>query len=243
MKLVVAGATSAIAVAVMREAVEAGDSLYLLARNEQKLEAVMADLQVRGGKVEGAVADLDDLSRHPALLEEAHRALGGFDALLVAHGVLTDQQQAQADSTVFARDVQTNFVSAASLAEAAARLFEPKRAGTIAVITSVAGDRGRQSNYAYGAAKAGLSTYLSGLRNRLASANVAVIDLKVGMVDTPMTAHLPKGPLFASVATVGRAIHRAIRKRRDVVYVPWFWAGVMCVIRSLPERVFKKLKL
>lgn len=243
MKLVVAGATSAIAVAVMREAVEAGDSLYLLARNEQKLEAVIADLRVRGGKVEGAVADLDDLSRHPALLEEAHRALGGLDALFVAHGVLTDQQQAQADSTVFARDVQTNFVSAASLAEAAARLFEPRREGTIAVITSVAGDRGRQSNYAYGAAKAGLSAYLSGLRNRLAPANVAVIDLKVGMVDTPMTAHLPKGPLFASAATVGRAIHRAIRKRRDVVYVPWFWAGVMCVIRSLPERVFKKLKL
>src|SRR5690606_17493222 len=158
---------------------------------------VMADLKVRGGTVEGAVADLDDLSRHPALLEQADRALGGFDALLVAHGVLTDQQQAQADATVFARDVQTNFVSAASLAEAAARLFETRKAGTIAVITSVAGDRGRQSNYAYGAAKAGLSAYLSGLRNRLAPSNVAVIDLKVGMVDTPMTAHLPKGPLFA----------------------------------------------
>jgi len=242
-KLVVAGATSAIAVAVMREAVAAGDSLYLLARDEKKLEAVVADLRVRGGQVEGTVADLDDLSRHPALLEEARRTLGGFDALLVAHGVLTDQQQAQADPTVFARDVQTNFVSAASLAEAAARLFEAGGRGTIAVITSVAGDRGRQSNYAYGAAKAGLSAYLSGLRNRLAAAGVAVVDLKVGMVDTPMTAHLPKGPLFASASTVGRGIYRALQRRGDVVYVPWFWAGVMGVIRNIPESVFKKLKL
>lgn len=242
MKIVVAGATSAIAEHVMREAVKAGDSLFLIARNEQKLFGVRDDLRVRGGTVECAVADLDDLSRHESLLDEAERALGDFDALFVAHGVLTDQQRAQADASVLARDVGTNFVSAAALAEAAGRRLE-SRGGVIAVITSVAGDRGRQSNYAYGAAKAGLIAYLSGLRNRLAQANVAVVDLRVGMVDTPMTAHLPKGPLFARAEVVGKAIYRAMRRRRDVAYVPWFWAGVMLIIRSVPERVFKRLKL
>lgn len=242
--MVVAGATSAIAVEVMREAVRNGDALFLLGRDAQKLAAVRQDLTVRGGAVvEAAVADLDDLTRHEALLEEAERVLGGLDVVLVAHGVLTDQATAQRDVQVFDRAVRTNFVSAASLAEAAARRFEPRGAGTIAVISSVAGDRGRQSNYAYGATKAALSAYLGGLRNRLARSNVAVVDIRPGMVDTPMTAHLPKGPLVAKADAVGVAIYRAIEKRRDIAYVPWFWGGIMFVIRSIPERVFKKLKL
>lgn len=244
MKILVAGATSAIAQAVMREAARCGDSLFLVGRNEEKLVAVRDDLRVRGATVAGfAVADLDDLTRHEALVEEARQALGGLDVLLVAHGVLTDQLAAQTDSSVLARDIGTNFVSAAALSEAAARTFEEQGSGVVAVISSVAGDRGRQSNYAYGAAKAGLIAYLSGLRNRLASKNVAVIDIRVGMVDTPMTAHIPKGPLFAQADTVGRAIYRAIEKRKDVVYAPFFWWPVMFVIRSIPERVFKRLSL
>lgn len=244
MKILVAGATSAIAQATMRQAAQHGDELFLVARNEAKLAAVRDDLRVRGGQVAGvAVADLDDLARHEALVEEAREALGGLDVLLVAHGVLTDQQTAQNEPDVLARDIKTNFVGVAALSEAAARVFEKQGGGVIAVISSVAGDRGRQSNYAYGAAKAGLIAYLSGLRNRLARNNVAVVDVRVGMVDTPMTAHLAKGPLFAQPDGVGRDIYRAIEKRKDVVYAPFFWRPVMFVIRSIPERVFKRLSL
>jgi short-subunit dehydrogenase len=111
------------------------------------------------------------------------------------------------------------------------------------VITSVAGDRGRQSNYVYGAAKGGLDRFLQGLRNRLHPAGVAVVTLKPGFVDTPMTAGVAKSPLFASSRRVGRAIHRAIEARRNVVYIPWFWRPIMFLITSMPEAVFKRLRL
>jgi short-subunit dehydrogenase len=107
----------------------------------------------------------------------------------------------------------------------------------------VAGDRGRQSNYVYGAAKGGLDRFLQGLRNRLYHAGVAVVTLKPGFVDTPMTSHLPKNPLFASPRRVGRAIHRAIERRRNVVYIPWFWRPIMGLIAALPEAVFKRLRM
>jgi short-subunit dehydrogenase len=124
-----------------------------------------------------------------------------------------------------------------------ADFFEKQKHGVITVISSVAGDRGRQSNYIYGSAKAGLSVYLDGLRNRLYSAGVAVVTIKPGFVDTPMTAHLKKGFLFASPEKVARDILRAIEKRKCVVYTPWFWRWIMFVIKSIPETIFRKLKL
>ena len=111
------------------------------------------------------------------------------------------------------------------------------------MITSVAGDRGRQSNYIYGAAKGGLDRFLQGLRNRLHRAGVAVVTLKPGFVDTPMTAGMDQGPLFVSARRAGRAVHRAIERRRDVAYIPWFWRPIMAIIRALPEPVFKRLRL
>ncbi|HXC65533.1 MAG TPA: SDR family NAD(P)-dependent oxidoreductase, partial [bacterium] len=121
--------------------------------------------------------------------------------------------------------------------------FEAQGRGCLAVISSVAGDRGRQSNYVYGTAKATVTAFLSGLRNRLFRSGVQVLTIKPGMVDTPMTAALKKGPLFASADTVAAGIVRAVDKRRDVVYVPGYWRLVMGVIKALPEGVFKRLKL
>jgi decaprenylphospho-beta-D-erythro-pentofuranosid-2-ulose 2-reductase len=111
------------------------------------------------------------------------------------------------------------------------------------VIGSVAGDRGRAGNYIYGAAKSAVETYLSGLRNRLASSGVSVITIKPGLVDTPMTAHLPKTALVASASDVARAIDRAIQRHRLVVYVPWFWRWIMLTIRMLPERLFMRMRI
>lgn len=139
--------------------------------------------------------------------------------------------------------IGVNFVSAASLLSHLANLMEKRRGGTIAVISSVAGDRGRQSNYVYGAAKAGLSAFASGLRNRLQKSGVSVVTIKPGFVDTPMTAHVKKGPLFATPEAVARGIVKAIDRRKDVVYVPGFWRPIMWLIRSIPERIFKRLSL
>lgn len=243
-RIIIFGATSAIAQGFARQAATRGDALFLVGRSAEKLAAVADDARVRGASsVHTAVADLDETARHGPLVQDAERALGGLDGALVAHGTLTDQAAAQRDFAVVRREVHTNFLSAASILTIVANHFEEKRAGTIAVISSVAGDRGRQSNYVYGAAKAALTTFLSGLRSRLAPSGVAVVTVKPGLVDTPMTAHLPKNALFAKPDDVGRRIYRALERGEDVVYVPFFWACVMLLVRSVPERVFKRLKL
>jgi decaprenylphospho-beta-D-erythro-pentofuranosid-2-ulose 2-reductase len=243
-RIVVFGATSAIAQGFAREAAARGDALFLVARNPERLSAVAADLRVRGAaRVETAVAELAEPAGHEALIAAAEQALAGLDAALVAHGTLTDQAAAERDFSVVEREVATNFLSPASLLTILANRFEARRAGTIVVVSSVAGDRGRGSNYVYGSAKAALTAFASGLRNRLAAAGVAVVTVKPGLVDSPMTAHLPKNALFAASDSVGRRIYRALERREDVVYVPVFWALIMFVIRAIPERFFKRLEL
>lgn len=242
-RILVIGATSGIAQAFSRHAAEEGDRLCLVGRDPAKLDAVLADVKVRGAEdATSIVADLADFSRHEALVAQADLELGGFDTVLVAHAVLTDQALAQRDPDVLRRDFETNFTSAASLLTHAANLLEGRKNGTIAVISSVAGDRGRQSNYVYGAAKAALSTFTDGLRHRLAPSRVNVLTIKPGFVDTPMTAHLPKGPLFAPADLVGRAIHGAL-DRSGVLYLPWFWRLIMLIVRHLPESLFLRTKL
>lgn len=242
-RIVIFGATSAIAQEVARQTAARGDRLALVGRSAAKLEAIASDLRARGATVHAQTADLNDVSGHAALFDEAKKALGGIDTVLVAHGTLTDQEAAQRDFSVVESELRTNFVSAASIIELAAAHFESQRSGVIAVITSVAGDRGRRKNYVYGAAKAALSTYLSGVRNRLAASGVGVLDIRPGFVDTPMTANIDKGPLFASPQKVARDIVRAIDREADVVYTPFFWWWIMLVIRSLPERVFKRMNI
>lgn len=245
MRMVIFGATSAIAQGVARHGAAQGDAFFLVGRDKARLDAVAADLRVRGAKsAHVATADLADLTQHAKLVAEADRALGGFDAVLVAHGSLTDQERAQHDGAYFAHETTVNYVSAAHLLERCAEFLAERKSGVLAAISSVAGDRGRKRNYAYGAAKAALTAHLSGLRNRLAKQGVAVVTIEPGFVDTPMTSGFKKGgPLWATPETVGAAIHRAMERRRDVVYVPWFWRGIMLVITSIPERVFKKLDL
>lgn len=238
------GATSAIAEATLRLLAEQGASFFLVARNADKLTAVRDDLLTRGAAaVNGAVADLDDTAGHPALLAQAVSALGRIDLALLAHGVLGDQPTAERDYAVAEAILRTNFLSAVSLVSWLANYFEAERRGTIAVISSVAGDRGRKSNYVYGASKGGLNVFLDGVRNRIDRAGVQVLTIKPGFVATPMTAHLPQNALFAQPTQVGRHILRAIEKRKDVAYVPPFWWLIMLVVRSVPRRIFKRLNL
>ena len=243
-RVAVFGATSAIAQAWMRLLAPAGTSFFIAARNRAHLEAVAQDLATRGAKVVVVeVADLDDIAAHEGMLERAAASLGGLDAALIAHGVLGDQAAGEADFAVAAASLRTNFLSAASLATWLANFFGSQGRGTIAVISSVAGDRGRKSNYIYGSAKAGLNAFLDGMRNRVDRQGVHVLTIRPGFVATPMTAHLPQGPLFVTPQAVARDIQNAIESRRDVLYTPWFWRWIMVVVRAVPEWKFKRMDL
>jgi short-subunit dehydrogenase len=244
-KVAIFGATSGIAQAVIRRLAARGADLHLVARSPEKLDAVAGDARVRGARnVTTDVVDLDDAAALPAAVGRAFDALERVDLALAAQGVLATSDDCEKTPDLTGRLLHANFVAPAILAETVAlRLARTQGSGTVAVFSSVAGDRGRQSNFAYGAAKGGLSIFLAGLRNRVARRGVHVLTVKPGMVDTPMTAGLPKGPLFASPERVARDVLRAVARRRDVVYTPWYWRAIMLVIRAIPERVFKRLRL
>lgn len=241
-RILVFGATSAIAEAAARRLAERGDALYLVARDEGRLGAIADDLAIRGAAVVAAEAlDANDLGAHAPMLDRAERALAGLDAVLIAHGTLPDQARCQASVDLTLEALQTNALSTIALLTRVAARFEARRAGTIVVLSSVAGDRGRASNYVYGAAKAALTTFLSGLRQRLHKAGVRVVTIKPGFIDTPMTAALPKGVLWATPAGVAPALVAALDSGRPVVYLPWFWRWIMRVVVHLPERLFVRL--
>jgi len=244
MNILVFGATSAIAQAVARRYADSQARFVLVARDSTKLAATAADLAARGGNVASTlIADLEDGDRHGEWVAAAVAALGTLDVVLIAHGTLPDQAQCEADAAAMRRAFDVNFVSAASLAAHVALQLERQRSGTLAVIASVAGDRGKRSNYVYGAAKAGLAVYLQGLRARLAPCGASVLTIKPGFVDTPMTAAFAKGVLWATPERVAAAICKAIDARRTVIYVPWFWRPVMFAIRMIPERVFMRMRM
>jgi decaprenylphospho-beta-D-erythro-pentofuranosid-2-ulose 2-reductase len=216
----------------------------LVARNPDRLTAVAQDLLTRGAlAAETWVMDLDNTSAHEEMLATAAGRLGRIDLALIAHGVLGDQQAAEADFEIAAAILHTNFTSTVSLLTWLGNYFQAQRGGTLAVISSVAGDRGRKSNYVYGASKGALNIFLEGLRNRIDRDGVQVLTIKPGFVATPMTAHVPHNALFASPDQVAHGILRAIERRRDVVYVPWFWAGIMLLVRAIPGFRFKKMNM
>lgn len=242
--ILVLGATSAIAQAWMRLLAPEGASFFLVARNATHLDSVAKDLATRGATaVHVETADLDDTAGHVALLERAAAALGALDCAFIAHGVLGDQAAGERDFAVTSASLQTNFLSSVSLVTWLANYFAAQFHGRLVVISSVAGDRGRKSNYIYGAAKAGLNAFLDGVRNRLDREGVQVLTVRPGFVATPMTAHLPQGPLFATPDAVARDIVHAMEHRRDVLYTPWFWRWIMALIRIIPEWKFKKMDL
>ena len=166
-----------------------------------------------------------------------------MDTVLIAHGTLPDQKSCEQSFETARREFEINALGVMSLLTHAANRFERQGFGTLAVIGSVAGDRGRQSNYVYGAAKGAVSIFLQGLRNRLNTRGVRVLTIKPGFVDTPMTADFAKGILWSDPEQVAGGIYKAIEKKKDIVYLPWFWSPVMRMIRGLPETIFKRLHL
>ncbi len=243
-RAVIFGATSAIAEQVARMLAAQGARLLLVGRDPATLAAICDDLRPRGAALaESIAADLDEIARHASLLRAARDRLGAVDLVLVAHGVLADSDACERDPALLERVLRTNFLGTAALCQAAAADLGAHGGGVLVAISSVAGDRGRASNYAYGATKAGLSVFLEGLRSRFHGRGVRVVTVKPGRVDSPMTAHLPHTRVSVPPEVVARAVLRAADGRRAVVYTPWFWRPVMFVVRHLPEAIMRRVRV
>lgn len=243
-KILIIGATSAIAQATARRFAGRGDRLYLLGRDLDRLEALAQDLRIRGAEsVDCANFEAENFAGHPALLDHAYETLGGIDVALIAHGTLPDQRACEQSFDKALRELNVNAIGTLSLLTHLANRMEQQGNGTLAVVSSPAGDRGRQSNYVYGAAKAMVTVFCQGLRNRLFGSGVRVLTIKPGFVDTPMTAAFEKGVLWAQPEQIAAGIEKAIGKGADSVYLPGFWALIMLIIKFIPETVFKRLKL
>lgn len=243
-KIFIFGATSAIAEATARLFAEDGASLFLVARDQEKLANIAEDLRVRGATgVVTATCDARDFQQHQELVNQVFGELGGLDILLIAHGTLPDQKDCEQSFNSLRREFEINAMGVMSLLTHTANRYEEQGFGSLCAISSVAGDRGRQSNYVYGAAKGAVSIFLSGLRNRLSSKGIHVMTIKPGFVDTPMTRDFDKGLLWATPEQIAQGIRSGIKKKKDVLYLPWFWSFIMTIIRSIPEAVFKRLKL
>jgi short-subunit dehydrogenase len=243
-RILIIGATSAIAEHCARIWAAKGDALHLVARNDQHLQVIASDLKVRGAsKVTTYCIDLNDVDRHEELLNAADNTLGNVDTVLIAHGTLSNQKSCELSVHETLSEIQTNALSTISLLTLIANRFEAKKSGTICVISSVSGDRGRASNYVYGSAKAMVTAFTSGLRQRLYKSNVSVVTVKPGFVDTPMTSAFSKGFLWVKPNIVAKNIVHAIDKSKAEVYIPLFWLGIMIVIKIIPNFIFKKIYL
>lgn len=245
MNILIIGATSAVAMAYAREQAEKKSTLYLLGRSEEKLAVIQQDLIARGAsRVDLAVADFSDTSQHEMLISNAFEHMERVDTVLVAHGTLPDQEYCQADIQKALEEFHINGTSTLSLLSHIANAMEQQKTGTLAVITSVAADRGRSSNYLYGSAKAAVSTFIEGLRGRLFKSNVHVLEIKPGFIDTPMTEGLDlPGPLLSTPEKIASIINNAIEKKRNCIYAPFYWWFILTIIKSIPKGIFKKLSI
>ena len=241
-KILIFGATSAIAKSAARCFAGRQDQLVLVARNPSQLQIIEKDITVRGAtSVTTLTSDLTQTDQHSELFRQATQAMGGLDTVLIAHGTLPNQAQCVNSFQDTLQTLNVNCLSYLSLLTTAANQFETQKQGTIIAITSVAGDRGRKSNYVYGSAKAAVNAFLEGLRHRLHGSNVRVITVKPGFVDTPMTAEFEKGLLWATPDQIGKGIVKAIDKQKEVVYLPGFWQWIMLTINLLPRVLFKRI--
>ena len=241
------GSGSAIAAALARELAAAGKPLILAGRKLDAVNAQATDLRLRYGvPVEVIEFDALEPEKIPSFVERCCQiADSRIEAVIACYGTMPALVPPDQMNDQIGELVQVNFTSVAQLFECFAPRLMAVKSGMLVAISSVAGDRGRQSNYLYGAAKAALTAYLAGLRNRLYSHGVHVLTVKPGFTDSPMTrGKVPaESPLLASPETVARDIVRAINRRSNVIYTPWWWRGIMAIITSIPESIFKRMKL
>ena len=242
--IVIAGATSAISQAVSKELISDEVCFHLLGRDLEKLNIVANDLMSRGAaKVICYEIDFSDIGKHTQVVDEVCKVVESIDILFVCYGIMHPQDECEQDVSKAIEQVNANYTSAISLLVIFSQVMSKQNSGTIAVVSSVAGDRGRKSNYIYGSAKAGLSTFLEGLRYKFSESGINVLTVKPGFVDSPMTSEIKKGFLWASPELVAKYIVKAMTKSKSVAYVPPFWFFIMLIIKMIPAFIFKKLNI
>jgi decaprenylphospho-beta-D-erythro-pentofuranosid-2-ulose 2-reductase len=239
-KVLVLGATSPIARLLAVKFASIGAHLYIAARDDGEASRIADDIKVRAGVP--AIAgkfDAADFASHTELISRATSELGGLDGVVLCFGTLGDEDKAQIDPAEALATIHQNFTGAVSLLTIAAHQLEAQGTGFILVIGSVAGDRGRKSNYVYGSAKGALHLFVQGLRARLSKTKIHVMTVILGVVDTRMTWGRESARFTVPPERAAELIFEAWRKKRDVVYVPSFWRPIMAVVRAIPERIFK----
>jgi short-subunit dehydrogenase len=215
-----------------------------MGRDIEELERTARDVEVRtGARVTCGLFEAERWQTHARALEAASGELNGIDVAILAAGELGDQELAARDFDTALSVINTNYVAAVSVLTWLGGYMEERRSGSIVCLTSVAGDRGRPSNFVYGSAKGALALYLQGLRGRLWRSNVHVMTAKLGFVDTKMTYGRKGMFLVASPEAAAASIVRGLRARRDIIYVPGFWRPLMSIIEAVPEPLFKRLPL
>lgn len=244
-RVIILGAQSAIAEAAARRFAAEGARIVLAGRDQGRLNEIAHDLAARGSQqVHAAALDFQTEPDPQARMREWADRIGGVSHVLIAFGVLGDQAQSESDLKAAQHVIDANFTAASLWALAAANVLEQQATGVLMAIGSVAGDRGRRSNYVYGAAKGALATLMQGLAHRLSAAGDArAVLIKPGFVDTPMTASFKKGPLWSQPDDIAAVIHRAARRSGPVVYAPWYWRYIMLLIRALPAPLMHRTKL
>ncbi|MGN6435216.1 MAG: SDR family oxidoreductase [Agriterribacter sp.] len=240
--VLVLGASSDIGKAIAYKFASSGYDVQLTARSAHSLQTVQSDITIRYN-VKCFVYPFDALAFHE------HQSF--FEALqpkpditVCVFGYMNDNERVTASQEETLRTINTNFTGAVSILNLVAAYYTAQKQGTIIGISSVAGERGRQSNYIYGSAKAGFTAYLSGLRNKLYHSNVHVLTVLPGFVYTKMTEHLTLPKLLtATPAQVAEAVYKSVKRKKNVIYVKWFWRWIMYIIKFIPESIFKKKKL
>ena len=240
--VLILGASSDMAVAIAKKFASKGYAIQLAARQVHRLQPLQSDLTIR-------YQQSCDLYEFDALAFNTHAAF--FDSLpikpdiaICVFGYLGENETARANWQESEKIIHTNYTGAVSILNVISNYFAARKQGAIVGISSVAGERGRQSNYIYGSAKAGFTAYLSGLRNRLFREGVHVVSVQPGFVYTRMTENLALPALLtAKPEAVGETVYKAVVRKQNVVYVKWFWRWIMLIIKSIPECMFKKLKL
>lgn len=239
LRILIIGATSAVAQGVAQRFAAQGGRIFCLARDPEKTAVVVQSL---GGACVGSYCyDFTQGELAGEAVAQATAVLGGIDLALLAHGALLDQEASERDWEVARETLEVNLLSVVALLLPITAVMEQQGHGKIGVITSVAAERGRPRNYTYGAAKASLNVYLQGLRSRLYGTGVQIYTFKMGPVDTPMTVDHPKNASFATVEQVSGQIVRAFNGRRSVQYVPGYWAVIMFAVRHMPEWLFQRI--
>lgn len=245
MNIFIAGATSAIAQAWARLYAARGAGFYLVGRDSNKLDAVKSDLLARGARdVQLYAMDMALVQDYEKIVAQLYAHWPHVDIALFAQSSMPEQRMLEKNVADLRSMFELNIMSYLQPATLIAERMAQAGSGSVVLISSPAGERGRQSNYFYGASKAAVTVFAGGLRNHVFKRGVHVLTVKPGFVDTPMTAHIEKsGPLWATPEQIANCIERGLQKKKDVIYAPWFWQVIMLVIKNIPEIIFKRLSL